>query len=197
MEDTLTIRPIPASIMAGNTRWVTRNVPRMLTLNTRSHSAGVTSMNSVGELTPATLANPMIGGRVASTWEIADCTEFSSEMSAATPRVATEYLSATSLAASFAATPSMSRIATDHPSRASRSAVARPMPQGEAPPVITAVRSAGRGCGELMTMAAFRRGTRRGWSGEVVHGGAECFQLRGGRLVERHSGGTGRQPLEG
>src|SRR6478752_4247037 len=149
-------------------------------------------MNSVGELTPATLANPMIGGRVASTWEIADCTEFSSEMSAATPRVATEYLSATSLAASFAATPSMSRIATDQPSRANRSAVARPMPRGEAPPVITAVRAAGRGCGELMC------GLPSGWdvdgvgSGQFVDGDAQRFQLGGGRLIERHPDGTCR-----
>ncbi len=76
----------------------------MLTLNTRSHSAGVTSMNSVGELTPAMLASPMIGGRVDSTCAMAACTEFSSEMSAPTPRVDTEYLSATSSAASLAAT---------------------------------------------------------------------------------------------
>ena len=77
----------------------------MLTLNTRSHSAGVTSMNSVGELTPATLASPMIGGRADSTCAMAACTEFSSEMSAPTPRVDTEYLSATSVGREFGGDP--------------------------------------------------------------------------------------------
>src|SRR4029079_18830174 len=96
MEETLTIRPVPAAIMAGNTRWGTQNVPRMLTVNTRSHSAGVTSRNSVGELTPAMLASPMIGGRADSSCAMAACTEFSSETSAPTPNVDTEDLSGTS-----------------------------------------------------------------------------------------------------
>src|SRR6478609_3869403 len=157
------MRPTPAAIMAGTTRRVTRNVPRMLTLNTRSHSAGVTSRKSVGELTPATFASPIIGGSADSTSEMAASTDASSEMSAPTPRVVTEYLSATSAAASLAATPSMSRIATDHPSRANRSAVARPIPRGDAPPVTTAVRSDGNA--ELMVGLPSGRGYLSNWHG--------------------------------
>src|SRR6476661_1280874 len=195
MEETLTMRPVPAAIMAGSTRWVTRNVPRMLTLKTRSHSAGVTSMNSVGELTPAMLASPMIGGSVDSTCAMAACTEFSSEMSAPTPTVDTEYLLATSSAASFAAPSSMSRIATDHPSRASRSAVARPIPRGDAPPVTTAVRSVGSG--ELMSGWPFVRVGVWTLSCQVLDRSAQGFQLRGSWLIECHPGRTRRQALQG
>src|SRR5664280_2823366 len=67
MEETLTMRPSPRSTMPRATRRVTRKVPRMLMSNTRSHSAGVTSRNSVGELTPAMLASPTMGGNRDST----------------------------------------------------------------------------------------------------------------------------------
>src|SRR6476469_7012772 len=202
IDETLTIRPAPAAIIAGSTRWVTRKVPRMLTLNTRSHSAGVTSRNSVGELTPAMLASPMIGGRADSNCATAAFTEFSSETSAPTPRVDTEYLSATSSAVSLAAASSMSRIATDHPSAASRSAVARPMPRGDAPPVTTAVRSVGSG--ELMRWLPSSRGCL--WSSllggqtfscQVLDSGAQGFALRGSRLIQGHPGRACRQALQG
>src|SRR6266545_4471807 len=115
------MRPTPAAIIAGTTRLVTRNVPRMLMSNTRSHSAVVTSRKSMGELTPAALTRPMIGGRPASTWAMAALTESSSATSAATPSAATD-----------------------------RSAVARPMPRRDAAPVMTAVRSPGKGLSAFM-----------------------------------------------
>jgi hypothetical protein len=145
IEDTLTMRPTPAAIMAGTTRRVTKKVPRMLTSKTRSHSAAVTSRKSIGELTPATFANPTIGGRADSTAATAASTAPSSLMSTARPSVGPEWASAMSAAARFAASPSTSRTATAQPSRASRSQVARPIPRGDPAPVTTAVRSVGRG----------------------------------------------------
>src|SRR5688572_3451174 len=47
----------------------------------------------------------------------------------------------------------MSRIATDQPPLASISAVARPMPRGDAAPVSTAVRSAGKVSWWVMTVS--------------------------------------------
>jgi hypothetical protein len=94
-------------------------------------------------------ANPTIGGRLDSTVVIAVSTATSSEMSAATPSVRTGYAAAISAAVRSTASRSRSTIATDQPSRASRWAVARPMPRGDAAPVTTTVRAAGRVTGHL------------------------------------------------
>ena len=98
----------------------------------------------VGELIPARLASPTIGGRDASISLMARSTEASSETSAPTPIALTARLEPISAAAALASSALMSRIAMDQPSRASRSAVARPMPRAEAAPVRTTVRSAGK-----------------------------------------------------
>ena len=152
------MRPTPAASIAGTTRLVTRNAPRMLMSKTRSHSAMVRSRKSTGELTPATFARPMTGGRLASTWAMAASTESGSATSAATPSDTTDRSPAISPAVRFAASPSRSRMAIDQPSRASRSAVARPMPRGEAAPVMTAVRSAGNGLSASMAALPSDRG---------------------------------------
>jgi hypothetical protein len=152
------MRPTPAASIAGTTRLVTRNAPRMLMSKTRSHSARVRSRKSTGELTPATFARPMIGGRLASTWAMAASTESGSAMSAATPSEATDRSLPISAAVRLAASPSRSMMAIDQPSRASRSAVARPMPRGEAAPVMTAVRSAGNGLSSLIGLLSSGRG---------------------------------------
>ncbi len=85
MDETLTIRPSFRSIMPLSTRCVTRNVPVMLILNTRSQASRVSSMNSVGELMPARLARPMMGGSVDSTSSMAALTAAGSDTSAPTP----------------------------------------------------------------------------------------------------------------
>jgi hypothetical protein len=143
MEETLTTRPSLRSIMPRSTRWVTRNVPVMLIRNTRSQASSVSSMNSVGELMPARFASATMGGMLASTSSMAAFTVAWSETSAPTPLASTPYTEEMSSAARRAASPSISRMATDQPSLASISAVARPMPRAEAAPVSTAVRSAG------------------------------------------------------
>ena len=151
IEETLTIRPSRRSIMPLSTRCETMKVPRMLIAKTLSHSATDVSMNGVGELMPARLARPTMGGSDSSISVMARSTEASSETSAPTPTALTARLEPISAAAALASSALMSRIAIDQPSRARRSAVARPMPRAEAAPVRTTVRSAGKVLFSVMT----------------------------------------------
>ena len=112
-------------------------------------------MNAVGELMPARFATPTRGGSAASNVSNAACTEASSATSAPTPTPCASWAAAISAAVAAAASPSRSSTATDQPSRASRSAVARPIPRGEAAPVTTTDRSAGNATGVAISLVSF------------------------------------------
>lgn len=111
---------------------------------TRFHSSEVTSRNGTGDETPALFTRPTIWGSSASMRETASPTAFSSLMSTPRPRVGTPCRSATSAATPSLAAWSRSITATAQPSFASRCAVARPMPRGDAAPVTIAVGVVGK-----------------------------------------------------
>ena len=99
----------------------------------------------------------------------------------------------------FAASPSRSRMAIDQPSRASRSAVARPMPTREAAPVMTAVRSPGNGLSASMGLLPSGRGEvvilpRIGRTGQRRAEGSQAGSYRRRSRVVQPSRVTHLQP---
>ncbi len=121
----LTIDPAPAAIIAGSTARVSVNAPVTLTPMTRSHMASVVSCSGEkSSLMPATLARPSMrapaAATIASTDSWAVMSPATVTISAAAPR------RSAANASSFSA--EMSTAITRPPSRATRDAVARPMP---------------------------------------------------------------------
>src|SRR5690349_7326111 len=133
----LTMRPQPASIIAGRTAWVTWNVPSTWTSRTRRQSSNVTSAKWPPPGTPALLTRIVGWPSSATSRSMAAETATGSLTSATSPtaRPPAEVIAATTASAPSA---SRSRQPTAAPSPARRIAVARPIP--DAAPVTSAMR---------------------------------------------------------
>src|SRR6201991_5201022 len=122
-DDMLTMRPQPASIMAGGKAFVTKNVPGALTAMTVFQMSSVVSRNGTGEVMPAMLASAPTGGRLpdaisAATAACASATECSDVTSTAWPNAGTANWLPMSAATLADFSPSRSRMTTAQPSRA-------------------------------------------------------------------------------
>src|ERR1700729_715238 len=135
-EPWLMIDPPPAATMPGAAAWEHRNVPLALTAKLRSQSSSVASITDPALFTPALLYNT-------STWRysLRICSKAlvtcSRSATLATMGSAVPPEAAISPAVSLAASALRSTTATAAPSRANRTAAARPMP--DPAPVTTAV----------------------------------------------------------
>src|SRR5580693_8150521 len=135
-EPWLMIDPPPAATMPGAAAWEHRNVPLALTAKLRSQSSSVASITDPALFTPALLYNT-------STWRysLRICSKAlvtcSRSATLATTGSAEPPEAAISPAVSLAASALRSTTATAAPSRANRTAAARPMP--DPAPVTTAV----------------------------------------------------------
>src|ERR1019366_2491560 len=131
-----TIVALSAARRNRSAAWITRNVPVTLTVRIRLNNSGVVSVSPSDEKIPAALttpSSPPIAAAACSTAALTEAGSATSTMNALPPMPA-----ATVLAASA----DRSTTATDAPSLAHSTAVARPMP--EAPPVIKILRPASR-----------------------------------------------------
>src|ERR1700733_13355284 len=135
-EPWLMIAPPPAATMPGAAAWEHRNVPLALTAKLRSQSSSVASITDPALFTPALLYNTSTRPyslRICSK-ALVTC---SRSATLATTGSAVPPEAAISPAVSLAASALRSTTATAAPSRANRTAAARPMP--DPAPVTTAV----------------------------------------------------------
>ena len=165
-DEMLTIRPQPASIMWGMTTWQQWNVPVRLTSSTRFHASGVIFRNGPKPCRPALLTR-IVGRPSRSHTSTTPASRPGRSVTSTSTPMAVPPVAAILVAASSAASPLRSKMATAAPSAASRSLMARPMP--EAPPVTMAMRSAvtgsarrrRRSCGACRGATSGRRGSAR------------------------------------